>query len=91
MFSPDGGQAEFREVERASPFVATHATVSVERTVEEIHDLATAEGWRAERLSRGTFDVVEFWIENHVMLELMTAEMEADYRAAAPRLVAANR
>jgi hypothetical protein len=85
MFPPDGpGQAQFREAEHPSPYVATHATVSVRRTVEEIQKLAAGEGWRAALLSRGPFDVVEFWIENHVMLELLTAEMEADYLAAAP-------
>ena len=85
MFPPDGpGQAEFRRADSPSPFVATHATVSVDRTVEEIEELAAAEGWRAVPLSRGPFDVIEFWIENHVMLELMTPQMEADYIAAAP-------
>jgi hypothetical protein len=66
--------------------VATHATVSLDRTVEEIKGIAAAQGWRAVQLSRGPFDVVEFWIENHVMLELMTPDMEAAYRAAAPRV-----
>jgi hypothetical protein len=28
--------------------------------------------WRAIQLSRGLHDVVEFWVENAVMLELMT-------------------
>lgn len=86
LFPADGpGQAQFRATERPSPFVATHATVSVDRTVEEIQELAAAEGWRAVRLSRGPFDVVEFWIENYVLLELMTPQMERDYRAAALR------
>jgi hypothetical protein len=56
--------------------------VSVERGVAEIQAVAVAQGWRAVQLSRGPFDVVEFWIENHVMLELMTPEMRRDYLAA---------
>ncbi len=85
MYPPDGpGQALFRETEHPSPYVATHATVSLDRTVEEIQALAAKHGWRAELLSRGPFDVVEFWIENHVMLELMTPVMEAAYRSAVP-------
>jgi hypothetical protein len=83
LYPPDGpGQALFRAAERPSPFVATHAAVSVERGVAEIQAVAVAQGWRAVQLSRGPFDVVEFWIENHVMLELMTPEMRRDYVAA---------
>ncbi len=86
MFPPDGpGQARFRHDPDASRFVATHATVGVERTEEEILALAEREGWRALRLSRGPFDVIEFWLENAVMLELMTPEMTAGYLAATPR------
>lgn len=43
------------------------------------------EGWRALRLTRGPFDVIEFWIENTVMLELMTPDMADDYRTSTPR------
>ena len=91
MYPPDGpGQALFRESIHPSPFVATHATVSLNRTVQEIQAIAAAHGWRAERLSRGPFDVVEFWIENHVMLELMTPDMEEAYLTAAPHLPASR-
>lgn len=85
LHPPDGpGQALFRHNADASPNIATHATVSVDRSVDAILALADAEGWRAVRLSRGPHDVVEFWIENAVMLELMTPEMTADYLAAVP-------
>lgn len=86
MFPPEGpGQAQFRHNPDATPYVATHATVSVDRPVEEIQELARAEGWRAVQLSRGPHDVIEFWIENAVMLELMTPEMTAAYLASTPR------
>jgi hypothetical protein len=86
MFPPDGpGQAQFRHDPTASGFIATHATVSVRRSAEEILALGAREGWRAVRLSRGPHEVIELWIENRVMLELMTPEMTADYLAAVPR------
>lgn len=85
MFPPSGeGQAQFRHNETASAYVATHATVSVNRAAEEIYAIASREGWRAARLSRGPHDVIEFWIENAVMLELMTPDMTARYLAARP-------
>src|SRR5262245_8911234 len=46
MFPDAGpGQANFRHVE-GSPFTATHATVSVDRSVGEIMAIAEREGWR---------------------------------------------
>lgn len=83
MFPDAGaGQANFRHNPTTSGFIATHATVSVNRSKEEIFALANREGWRAVELSRGAFNVIEFWIENRVMLELMTAEMTDGYLRA---------
>jgi hypothetical protein len=81
----DEGQARFRRAPNASPFTATHATLSVERPVEEVLRLAEREGWRAVRMSRGPHEVIEFWLENAVMLEVMTPEMTRDYLASVPR------
>lgn len=86
LYPPDGhGQARFRHNPTASASTATHATISLPRTVDEILAIGEREGWRAVRLSRGPHEVIELWIENHVMLELMTPEMTADYLAARPR------
>jgi hypothetical protein len=85
MYPPSGhGQAQFRHNPAATAFAATHATVSVDRSEADILALAEREGWRALRLPRGPFDVIEFWIENSTMLELMTPEMTAAYRASTP-------
>lgn len=74
-----GGQANFRHNPDASGFVTTHAAVSVKLGKDEVHALAKRQGWRAVELSRGSFNVIEFWIENKVMLEVLTQEMAADY------------
>jgi len=79
---PGDGQAHFRHNPAVSGFVATHAAVSVTRSKDEIFALGQREGWRAIELSRGAFDVIEFWIENRVMLELMTPEMTHAYLQA---------
>lgn len=78
---PGEGMVEFRHVEGASPFVATHLTLSVDRTVDEVVALADREGWRARVISRGPNDVIEFWVENAVMVEVMTPKMTADFLA----------
>lgn len=59
-----------------------HMAIATERTVEEILAIGAREGWRAVRCNRGgVFDVIELWIENVLMVEVLTAEMQADYLA----------
>jgi hypothetical protein len=80
-----GGQANFRHNARMSGFIATHAAVSTPRSTAEIAAIARREGWRAVELPRGPNNVVEFWIENAVMLELLTPQMQRDYVAGTRR------
>lgn len=86
---PDAGdgQANFRSNALASGFTATHAAISIERSRKEILTSASENGWKALELSRGTFNVIEFWIENRVMIELLTPDMARDYLAATRRFV----
>ncbi len=86
---PDAGdgQANFRHNTSASGFTATHAAISIDRSREEILTSASDNGWRAIELTRGSFNVVEFWIENRVMIELLTPDMARDYLSATKRFV----
>ncbi len=90
---PDAGdgQANFRRATQASPFTATHAALSIERTRQQIDAFARREGWRAIELPRGPNKVIEFWVENAVMLELLTPDMARDYVAAMRRFRTAGR
>ena len=59
-----------------------HLAIATERSADEIMAIAQREGWRAVRCSRGGFfDVIEFWIENSLLIEVMTTEMQRDYKA----------
>jgi len=79
------GQAQFRHNNEASKYTATHAAVSVSRSKEYVLELAHREGWRALELSRGSFRVIEFWIENQFMIEVLTDEMKQEYLDATAR------
>ena len=86
MYAPDEPvEAQFRHDDRATGHTATHAAVSVELEVAEVMAVAEREGWRALVLPRGGFDVIELWIDNTVMLELLTPAMVADYLTVVPR------
>ncbi len=62
-------------------FTATHVAMSVPLTLERIQAIADREGWTTLACSRGPFfQVVELWVENRVLLELLTPEMAKQYR-----------
>jgi hypothetical protein len=80
---------EYQENNSPSKFSATHAAISVPIAQVQIEAIGDREGWRVLRCSRGYFDVIEFWLENSVLLELVTPEMADEYtKALAPEKLA---
>jgi hypothetical protein len=75
------GIEEVVSQENPSPsgFTATHIAISVPVSREEIEEIAAREGWMTLYCDRGSFDLVELWVENHLLLELLTPEMSARY------------
>ncbi|MFZ2468610.1 MAG: hypothetical protein WAW54_09465 [Parvibaculum sedimenti] len=67
--------------------VAFHALISVPLSRAEIKAIGEREGWKTLYLGRGApgrtpfFHVIEFWVENRIMLELATPDMLAPYLA----------
>jgi hypothetical protein len=75
-------QVGFTSNPRSSAYSATHAAISTLASEAEIIAIANREGWRALRCSRdGFFDVVELWIENRVLLELLPPDIVPKYLA----------
>jgi hypothetical protein len=67
---------------RASRFTATHAAISVSTSQAEIEKIGSREQWRVVRCNRDSlFDVMEFWVENSLMIEFLTPEMAHQYLA----------
>lgn len=63
-----------------SEFSATHIAISVPTSQKQIEQIAAREGWRVVRCRRGDFfDVIEFWLENRVMLELLPPAIAHQY------------
>lgn len=77
------GQASFVQHSIPSGFYAVHAAISVPASLEEIERIAEREGWRVLPCNRdGLFDVVEFWVENRLMLELLPPTIAPIYLKA---------
>lgn len=63
---------------------AFHALLSVKADRATIERIGAREGWRTLHFWRGPpgrplFELYEFWVENRVMLELVTEDMIAPY------------
>ena len=62
-----------------------HVFLSVPLEPEQVERIGAREGWRAKTFGRGMkghkpfFHVIEFWIENRLMIEIASPEMTAEY------------
>src|SRR5690606_15895965 len=63
----------------ASPSFAHVALGSVLAPMEII-EMAAGQGWTARLCDRGPFQCVEVWLENRLLVELLDARMQDDYR-----------
>ena len=71
-------------------FSATHIAVATHLEEADVFALADREGWLARRTHRGKDDcrigdgygVIEVWIENRLLVEVLTPPMQRDYRRA---------
>ena len=52
-------------------FRATHFALSVKTDAEKVTAIAAREGWQCYTCNRGPFHVIEVWIENESMVEIL--------------------
>jgi hypothetical protein len=79
---PGEGEAEGRARmnDGASPYTATHAALSVPLSRERVREIAEREGWHTGTFVRGgVFEVIEFWVEGRLLLELLAPDMTQRY------------
>jgi hypothetical protein len=75
-------QSIFSHNPQPSGYTATHVALTVPASLEKILEVAARAGWRALYCRRqDLFDVVEFWIENKVLLELLPPTIAPQYLA----------
>lgn len=81
---PDIGEAV---AVRGTPkrFSATHFAIATHLTEAKVLELADRESWLARYCKRGSedhgFGVIELWVENRLMIEVLTDEMQREYLA----------
>ncbi len=74
-------EAQFIRSEFVPRYVATHLNINTQKSIEEIRVIANRENWRVLVCNRGggLFQLVEVWLENSFMLEVMTPEQTQRY------------
>ena len=74
-------EAKFVSSDFTPRYVATHLNISTPLNEAQIKEIARREGWRVLTCNRGEglFQLIEVWIENRFMLEVMTPEQTARY------------
>jgi hypothetical protein len=85
-------EAKFVAEEYAPRYVATHLNISTHLSEREVKAIAEREGWRVLTCNRGEglFQLIELWIEDRFMLEVMTPEQTARYvEVLSPESIAA--
>jgi len=75
-------EGQFVKSDRPSDFGSVHLNVTTRLSIEEIRAAADREGWRnlVCNRDRGLFQLVEVWVDDRFMLEIMTEEQTARYR-----------
>ena len=74
-------EAKFIKSDFAPQYVATHLNINTHLSVEDVKAIGEREGWRTLVCNRaeGLFQLVEVWIEDRFMLEVMTPEQTQRY------------
>jgi hypothetical protein len=67
--------------ETASGPRATHFALSVATDGQKVQAIAQREGWQCFDCNRGPFHVIEVWVENEQMVEVLPPEYAAEYLA----------
>ena len=72
------GEERYETVSRNGPF---HAAVATPLSIEEVEEIARKYGCHTSLCQRGPwFRVIEVWVDNCLMLEMMTPEMQEEYQ-----------
>lgn len=62
---------------------ATHLALATSLSQDRVMALAAGAGWTAKYRKRaGMFGVIEIWVEDRLMLEALTTEMQAEYTSS---------
>jgi hypothetical protein len=79
---PNGATGgSFVKHERQRGFGSTHFALSVATDAKKVEEIAKRAGWQCFDCNRGPFHVIEVWVENETMVEILPPAYAAEYLA----------
>ena len=66
---------------RERGFGSTHFALSVATDAKKVEEIAAQAGWNCFVCNRGPFHVIEVWVENETMVEILPPDFAAEYLA----------
>src|SRR4051812_1341786 len=75
------GGSFIRKPREGRGFGATHFALSVATDADNVKEIAGRAGWHCVTCNRGPFHVIEVWVENDTMVEVLPPEFAAEYLA----------
>jgi hypothetical protein len=64
-----------------SGYGSTHFALSVATDAAKVEEIAHRAGWNCFVCNRGPFHVIEVWVENQTMVEILPPEFASEYLA----------
>jgi len=58
---------------------STHFALSVSTDAKKVEEIAQRAGWKCFDCNRGPFHVIEVWVENETMVEILPPDYAAEY------------
>lgn len=75
------GQVECVQREKDNGSTFAHIALATPMTTNEILEIGEEHGWTCRLCNRGPFECIELWLENRFLIEILTPQMQAQYRA----------
>jgi hypothetical protein len=66
---------------RTRGYGSTHFALSVATDATKVEEIAARAGWKCFVCNRGPFHVIEVWVENETMVEILPPDYAAEYLA----------
>ena len=66
---------------RTRGYGSTHFALSVATDAKKVEEIAARAGWKCFVCNRGPFHVIEVWVENETMVEILPPDYAAEYLA----------
>lgn len=79
VWIPGAIEAEIQSVEEMPQYAPVHAALSVPVSRKTVEAIGLREGWLVRYCDRGPFQVIELWLENTLLVELIPQKMTENY------------